>query len=139
VVHCAPNLAVRVGSDQWQDCAARRDDMLKIGLTRIPPAQPCRSPARAHSAPMSDPCDDLVALFIYCCRNDKVVRVVPPIHLDPPQPVELVVFWELFAVGVDQVAEQNLIPESGGVHTGELALLREKRETDFWAHGCELC
>lgn len=62
------------------------------------------------------------------------MRVVPPVDLASPQPVQIVVSRELLAVWVDQVAEELVVPKSGRTDPPDLRLLGEVGLADFVHH-----
>ena len=56
---------------------------------------------------------------------------VPPVHLDPPQPVQVAVMGILGAVWVDEMAEEDVIPEGQAERPGHGRVVGEAGKAEW--------
>ena len=91
----------------------------------------------AQPLPLRDARHSLPAVGPRCRRHHKPVRVVPPVDLEAPRPVQVVVGREVVAVRVDQVAKEHVVPECRRAHAADLGGFGQSRFSNF-GH-CSAC
>ena len=62
------------------------------------------------------------------------MRVIPPADLTPPRPVETIIGRKLLAVGMNQMAEELVLPERGSADVSDLRMFRDAGFSDV-GHG----